>query len=498
MSVQLNVYGFHDDVTGTLVLTVHDPNAQVALDGVKFYVTDGSGVRSAAQNPDRTPSAGVYEKDVLLSVSNETLIEPEVTLTDGSKLTPGAESFPRTTGMAVTLVQGTQSERGSSVEIGSGLTLGRTSDGKRPVLTASGGAGALYVQDTDTAATAAGTLLFQGNVVSVDASGVAAFNLDGRYAALSHAHDASAITSGTLADARLSANIALKNANNLFSVSQIYANMVTLQAYTASGVLEGFLWPRWSDNATYFNYGAGGWYIRDNGSNVRVFLSAGGNVGIGTTAPDAKLHVAGNAYVSGVLAAGNRIYAGYDSGQASSVSCSNWFRSSGATGWYNASYGGGIWMQNSTWVEVYGGKSFAVPGTFQAGGRIRYGGGVGTDNTWGLFFDSGESMAYAIFRDPGAWTHPYPDLCINFHTGIRLGAHTSYGGIRFYADYYIAGSHHPAELMSVGNGDSHVRISNNLYVNGDSYNGYGHRMAAVTWGNGGPGTSRPGTLHVQY
>jgi hypothetical protein len=137
MSVQLNVYGVHDEVTGTLVLTVHDPNGQVAANGVKFYVTDATGLRSAAQDADRRPSPGVYEKDVLLSESNETLIEPEVTLTDGTKLTPGAESFPRTTGMAITLVHDGKTERGTSLEVKTGLAVDRTGDGRRPVIGAS-------------------------------------------------------------------------------------------------------------------------------------------------------------------------------------------------------------------------------------------------------------------------------------------------------------------------------------------------------------------------
>jgi hypothetical protein len=35
-----------------------------------------------------------------------------------------------------------------------------------------------------------------------------------------------------------------------------------------------------------------------------------------------------------------------------------WFRSNGATGWYNQTYGGGIWMEDSTYVKVYNGKAF--------------------------------------------------------------------------------------------------------------------------------------------
>lgn len=92
-SVQLNVYGAQDEVTGTLVLTVHDPLAEVSSIG--FYVTDGSGTRSARLAADRTPSPGVYEKDVLLDLHAETLIEPDVALTSGAVLKPGAESFSR-------------------------------------------------------------------------------------------------------------------------------------------------------------------------------------------------------------------------------------------------------------------------------------------------------------------------------------------------------------------------------------------------------------------
>jgi hypothetical protein len=48
----------------------------------------------------------------------------------------------------------------------------------------------------------------------------------------------------------------------------------------------------------------------------------------------------------------------------------NWFRSYGDTGWYNQSYGGGIFMQDTTWVRVYNGKAFYVPNEIAATGNI--------------------------------------------------------------------------------------------------------------------------------
>jgi len=72
------------------------------------------------------------------------------------------------------------------------------------------------------------------------------------------------------------------------------------------------------------------------------------------------------------------------------------------------------------------------------------------------------------YQEAGSWTHPYPDLIIGYHTGMKFGGNTSYGGMRFYADHP---QYNPAELFSIGNGDSHVRVANNLYVSGASSSG---------------------------
>lgn len=40
------------------------------------------------------------------------------------------------------------------------------------------------------------------------------------------------------------------------------------------------------------------------------------------------------------------------------IYANNWFRSQGATGWYSETYGGGIWMSDSSWIRTYGSKNF--------------------------------------------------------------------------------------------------------------------------------------------
>jgi hypothetical protein len=67
--------------------------------------------------------------------------------------------------------------------------------------------------------------------------------------------------------------------------------------------------------------------------------------------------------------------------------------------------------------------------------------------------------SYAIYQENGGWSWPYPDLRIAFHTGIKLGANSSYQGIRFYTDYDMS-----SQVMSVNNGSDPLG-GGNVYVN---------------------------------
>lgn len=68
-------------------------------------------------------------------------------------------------------------------------------------------------------------------------------------------------------------------------------NTRTLQAKNSSGTYETFLWPRWSDNIMYLNYGAGGFHIRNNNSGTAMFMKPNGMVGIGTDNPNSPLSI---------------------------------------------------------------------------------------------------------------------------------------------------------------------------------------------------------------
>ena len=84
------------------------------------------------------------------------------------------------------------------------------------------------------------------------------------------------------------------------------------------------------------------------------------------------------------------------------------------------------------------------------------------------------------YQHPGTWSHPYPDLIMGYHTGMRFGGHTSYGGCRFYSD-------HPSRtstiLFAVGNGNSNVTVTNNLTAGGNINSGSSDRRLKENFKN---------------
>jgi hypothetical protein len=79
--------------------------------------------------------------------------------------------------------------------------------------------------------------------------------------------------------------LTLSGANTVFAVD----NTAIFSAKNTSGTYESYLWPRWSDNATYLNFGSGGLNVRNNSNTLRVRVTDGGDIGIGTTSPTAQI-----------------------------------------------------------------------------------------------------------------------------------------------------------------------------------------------------------------
>lgn len=99
----------------------------------------------------------------------------------------------------------------------------------------------------------------------------------------------------------------------------------------------------------------------DGSSDMSFSLSEiGAQANLGYT----PLNKAGDQAI-GPLSA-QRFSTGWDSGDEGSFSCSNWFRSSGQTGILFNDYGGGLYMTDTTYVRVYGGKALWVDNDIHA------------------------------------------------------------------------------------------------------------------------------------
>ena len=105
--------------------------------------------------------------------------------------------------------------------------------------------------------------------------------------------NASALTSGTVPDTRLSTNVAFRIGGNTFSGVQNFTggsgttmnfdNGYYLTAANSSGIYEAFLYPRWLDDRTILNFGNNGFDIRNNASTVVMRLATNGTVTIAGT-----------------------------------------------------------------------------------------------------------------------------------------------------------------------------------------------------------------------
>lgn len=66
-----------------------------------------------------------------------------------------------------------------------------------------------------------------------------------------------------------------------------------------------------------------------------------------------------------------RVCTGHNPGIDNSISCSNWFRSSGNTGWYNTTYQGGWYMSDTSWIRAHNGVGIYTSGQIYSSSSIR-------------------------------------------------------------------------------------------------------------------------------
>ena len=103
---------------------------------------------------------------------------------------------------------------------------------------------------------------------------------------------------------------------------------------------------------------------------------------------------------------------------------SNWFRSTGSTGWRSESYGGGWYMSDSTWIRTYGSKS-----VYQNTGQIRTDGYLVTNGGITVGATSPNNGTYKSHVTGNSWSSGY----------IRAGAGFYHNSVNSNSYVLLAG-----------------------------------------------------------
>jgi hypothetical protein len=189
----------------------------------------------------------------------------------------------------------------------------------------------------------------------------------------------------------------------------------------------------WSGNGTDLRFGTGG---TSSGISTQMTIDSAGKVGIGTTSPGQKLHVAGNLQVDGAITAPEGTLRDDGGG---------WMRTYGQTGWYSQTYGGGWYMIDTTWIRAYNNKPVYSGGEIRSGSNMKAPIFYDLNNT-GYYLDpssTGTSLTVAGKVGIGT-TSPGYKLDVQgeiYTTGIRYanraGSGTSCGSSTVGLLYYV-------------------------------------------------------------
>lgn len=126
-----------------------------------------------------------------------------------------------------------------------------------------------------------------------------------------------------------------------------------------------------SANSFRAAYGGYGFFIRNNGVST-YFMHTNKDDPYGgwnNNRPITIDNASGRISINSALDVGS-VTTFYNKVTGTSISCSDWHRSTGQTGWVNDSYGGGIYMTDATWVRVWNGKGFLCENTIESSYRL--------------------------------------------------------------------------------------------------------------------------------
>lgn len=190
-------------------------------------------------------------------------------------------------------------------------------------------------------------------------------------------------------------------------------------------------------------------WVRTNGSTGWYSQTYGGGIHM-TDSTWVRTYNNKSFYCSQIVQAGARIYTGWDSGNNGSVSCSNWFRSNGSTGWYNQTYNGGIYMTDSTFVRVSHSKRFKTDNAihiYPTEGNYSEGLRIYSYGSWSDILLCGNDMTATTGTSANSWFIGNNNGTFNI---VRNGSSTGTAYLRCVSNKWYINTTTGGEQLNVG------------------------------------------------
>lgn len=143
--------------------------------------------------------------------------------------------------------------------------------------------------------------------------------------------------------------------------AHLYANTTTSYAgLITQGARNGYCGLHCGPNTNYMTVMSTdvhhGLYCENTGTWEFYYNRSSGGVGIRTSSITKNFNVSGQSYLS------SNVWIGTTSG-GEMLNVGGWVGTVGNTGWYNTTYAGGMYMEDSTWIRAYNNKKIYVANT---------------------------------------------------------------------------------------------------------------------------------------
>lgn len=153
-----------------------------------------------------------------------------------------------------------------------------------------------------------------------------------------------------------------------------------------------------------------------------------------------------------------RVCAGHDPKISNSISCSNWFRSSGETGWYSSTYGGGWYMSDKDWIRSWGSKALYINNSIRSTNyQVMY----GSTSASAARLESTTTLVYGTDTSSNSINSYLRGTTVTLQ--VKKGTSINHNALQLTADYIYCNNYCDMKQGAVVSGGNFT-VNNNSYL----------------------------------